>query len=126
MLVFESFIAGFTSVLGAVVGVLVVFMLIPLKKKSKKVNYEAGDLIRPFEIYLDELAERDRYEEMELVILIIDHLREVKIIESVHCYHIKKIPKMIFRSHGSDTEFRFLSDYKVIQRYNMDLNEVGK
>ena len=126
MLVFESFIAGFTSVLGAVVGVLVVFMLIPKRDKLKKKKYEPGDLIKPFQRYFDQLAEHDSYEQMQLVIMILENLQKGIIIDSVYAFHIKKIPKISFSSRGSDNQIRFENEYKVVQLLDVDLKTIEK
>ncbi|WP_228853256.1 hypothetical protein [Aegicerativicinus sediminis] len=107
---------GFAMGFGVISGMVISFfmMVIILKKiKGSNTKYKTDELLEAFEDYLMEIEEKEKYEEISIVELIISHLKKGEVIEEVYSYRIKKDVELVTEEFDSSGTVRINTYYTI-------------
>lgn len=117
-----EFFKGFAYALGFIIGLLTVTLL-PIalivkramnkSESQKKIDGNLADLIQPFEVYLKDVLENERYEEADEVECIIECLKANVFPYSMNNYHIKKNISLRIDENTGITDVRIIKEYIV-------------
>lgn len=115
MIYLLEFVKGILIAFGIIAGFLITIAYI-MSKAEKEDEYEADELLKPFEKYLKKVHEDENYEEIIQVETIVNSLREGKVEDDVSNYKIKKDTSLHLNDEDGKTALRVVTKYIIVKR----------
>lgn len=111
MIIIDSLLAGFFGTIGAMLAFVATVLFLYKQYFAKSKIYTAQELKVPFQEYLEELKEDQKYEEMEEVQQILSDLSEDEVDFHIPNYEIIENPKLVF----DENSFFIEKNLKVVK-----------
>lgn len=119
MIYLLEFLKGILIAFGIIAGFVIclIYVTHEIKNKLKKNNeYEADDLIKPFEKYLLKINYEENYEQIKQVEKIIEELKAGTVTDEIYLFKIKKDTSIHLIDENDDTAIRVVPNYTVIKK----------
>ena len=115
MIYLVELVKGIFLSCGIIVGFML-FIVFIIYKTSKGEEYEADELIEPFEKYLEKVMLYEYFEQITQVKNIISELKSGKVIDDVKQFKIKKDISIQINEKNDTSIFNFKNNYIVVEK----------